>query len=317
MSQTERIAYLDRRLRERSWVTASEVAQAFEVSPRQVKRDIEYLRWRLDAPVVYDPRSRRYKYEKPYDRFRFADERKILYSALVKGWASAAASQHLITAETLAEVEAAVPRDYRGVADRIQFEAPTVEPVDLEVFAGFCRALRDQRIVEMSYVNLAGASSRRRVEAERLLNYSGTWYLVAFDHRNESLRTFHLGRITSITVTADPVTRPADRGWKMQVDEWTNSGFGIFQGGDTVEATVRFRGAAERLVSAQQWHPSQADQRGEDERGPWLDRTIPVADPRELLGRVLSFGSEAQIVAPEEFRQRWRDEVMRMVRDIL
>ena len=44
MSQFERIACIDRLLREQGSVRTTEVAERFEVSGRQVKRDIEYLR---------------------------------------------------------------------------------------------------------------------------------------------------------------------------------------------------------------------------------------------------------------------------------
>jgi predicted DNA-binding transcriptional regulator YafY len=313
MSQTERIAYLDRRLRERGWVTAAEVASAFEVSSRQVKRDIEYLRWRLDAPITYDALQRRYHYEKPYDRFRFADERRLLFSALVKGWASSPAYQPLMTPQILETIEAAVARDYRLVADRIRYEAPSGEIVDLEIFAGLCRGMRDGRVVEMEYANLAGESSRRRVEGQRLWNYGGVWYLVAFDHKRDGLRTFHLGRVTALTVTGELVLHDEkDPAWRAEVEAWTASGFGIFRGGETFAAAVRFRRAALRLAAGQLWHPEQADLRGNDAEGEWLDRTVPAVDTRELLGRVLAFGGDAEARAPESFRRQWEDEVRRM-----
>lgn len=40
MSQIERVAYIDRTLREKGTLKSSEVAERFEVSPRRVKRDI-------------------------------------------------------------------------------------------------------------------------------------------------------------------------------------------------------------------------------------------------------------------------------------
>jgi len=54
MSQFERIAYIDRTLRERDSLQSAEAARRFEVSTRQIKRDLEYLRDRLSAPVVDD-----------------------------------------------------------------------------------------------------------------------------------------------------------------------------------------------------------------------------------------------------------------------
>ena len=48
MSQTERILYIDRNLRTDRYLTVQDVADYFEVSTRQVKRDIEYLRDRFN-----------------------------------------------------------------------------------------------------------------------------------------------------------------------------------------------------------------------------------------------------------------------------
>lgn len=314
MSQMERIAYLDRRLRERGWVTAGEAARHFEVSPRQVKRDIEYLRWRLGAPLVYDGGHHRYRYDKPFSKLQFTDERRVLFSALVKGWASSEAYRTLVTPDLLEALGAAVTRDYRSVADRIRYEAPSVEAVDLEVFAGLCRGIRDAKAVELDYQNLAGEAGLRRVEAQRLINYAGVWYLIAWDLGRQALRTFHLGRVRSLTVTSEPAVRGSQPGWDAEVEAWTSAGSGIFRGGQAYPATIRLRGQAWRLASGQRWHPEQADTPAQDGEGPYLDRTLPVVDTRELLGRVLALGSEAEALAPATFRQQWVDEVSALAR---
>lgn len=314
MSQVERIAFLDRRLQERGWVTAAEAAAHFEVSPRQIKRDIEYLRWRLDAPIVYDAATHRYRYEKPFAKLRFADERRVLFTALVKGWASSGAFRSLVTPEMLEGLGAAVARDYRTVADRILYEAPSTEEVDLETFAGLCRGLRDNRLIDIGYANLAGEAGRRRVEAQRLVHYGGVWYLVAWDHKRLALRTFHLGRITSMTVTGEPGTQGKVPGWEKTVDDWVASGSGIFRGGTAYPAEVRLRGGARRLASTQRWHPQQSDVAGSDAEGDYLDRTVPVVDTRELVGRVLAFGGDAEARRPAEFRRQWEEAVQALVR---
>ena len=313
MSQTERIAYLDRRLRETGWVTAREAAAYFEVTPRQIKRDIEYLRWRLDAPIVYDAAHRRYRYEKPYARFRFADERRVLFSALVRGWASSEAHRDLVNDDILAAVDAAVPRDYRSVAERIRYEVPAAEGVDLNVFAGLCRALRDGKVVELDYAGLRGETGPRRVEAQRLVHYGGAWYLVAFDHSREQLRTFHLGRVRSLSVSSASVGKNEnDPRWKAELETWLSSGSGIFRGGESYDAAVRLRGTAAKLAERQNWHGAQTDAAGRDDEGDFLDRVLPVVDTRELLGRILAFGADAEALAPPDFRAQWEAEVRRL-----
>ena len=54
MSQTERILFIDRKLRSQGSFTISQVCKEFEISSRQVKRDIEYMRDRFEAPIDWD-----------------------------------------------------------------------------------------------------------------------------------------------------------------------------------------------------------------------------------------------------------------------
>ncbi|MCX7026707.1 MAG: WYL domain-containing protein, partial [Spirochaetes bacterium] len=67
MSQTERIFHIDREIREKGGASVVEVATRFEVCERQVKRDIEYMRDRLDAPIFWSAARRRYEYSEPWD----------------------------------------------------------------------------------------------------------------------------------------------------------------------------------------------------------------------------------------------------------
>jgi predicted DNA-binding transcriptional regulator YafY len=51
VSQMEWIFFIGRAIQERGGVTVRAISSTFEVSERQVKRDIEYLRFRLGTPV--------------------------------------------------------------------------------------------------------------------------------------------------------------------------------------------------------------------------------------------------------------------------
>lgn len=58
MDRTERFYRIDLLLRKNQAVPLSRFMGEMEVSPATVKRDIEYLRDRLNAPIIWD-RSRR------------------------------------------------------------------------------------------------------------------------------------------------------------------------------------------------------------------------------------------------------------------
>lgn len=314
MSQFERISYIDRRLRESGAVSSSEAARRFEVSPRQVKRDIEYLRDRLDAPIVYDRVTKAYRYERPFTALRFADEKLLIFYVLLK---SIAVNHHYVpvaTAELLDTVEKWVSPDYRKVSERISYAIPVSESIDdMEDFTTICQAMVVGKRLDIDYENVAGERHTRSVEPERLVNYAGRWYLIGYDHLRDDVRTFHLSRMHRISLSHERAGFPEDPKHCEEVERYLASGFGIFNGQVTARATVRIHGQAAPLVARQHWHPEQSLAVGTAPDGlPFTELTVPVSDWRELLSRVLSFGSSGEAVAPPEFRRLWEEEVRKM-----
>jgi predicted DNA-binding transcriptional regulator YafY len=61
----ERIAAFDRAVRAGEYPNAGTVAKRLEVSRRTLQRDIEFLRDRLGAPLIFDPRRQGYAYSDP------------------------------------------------------------------------------------------------------------------------------------------------------------------------------------------------------------------------------------------------------------
>jgi hypothetical protein len=139
MSQLERIVYIDRLLRERGKLKTAEVARRFEVGPRQVLRDLEYLRDRLDAPVEYDPSAKVYHYTEAFDTLRFADEKLLLFYVLARSLASNEHYVPVVTRELLAELESHVARDYRPLSERIHYELTISEDLSMENFTIACQ----------------------------------------------------------------------------------------------------------------------------------------------------------------------------------
>lgn len=66
MSQSERIFFILKILDQKGGISTRDVVQAFEVSERQAKRDIEYMRDRLGAPIVWKRESGHYEYSGPW-----------------------------------------------------------------------------------------------------------------------------------------------------------------------------------------------------------------------------------------------------------
>jgi len=290
------------------------VARRFEVSPRQVLRDIEYLRDRFDAPLEWNSATRSYCYKKPFNALRFADEKLLIFHALARSMVNNGHYIPVVSDEILSELEAHIARDYRSVSDRIRWELPISERTSMEDFTTVCQAMLLVQRLELSYIDAAGTKTERKIEPERLVNYSGRWYLVAWDLDRGALRTIHLSRVETLSLSREKTSSPRPAGATQdEIELFVNSGFGIFKGSKTVEAKIRVRGKAAPLVARQEWHAQQRVEQGVEADGsPWTDLSFPVADVTELLGRVLSFGSYAEPLAPPELRERWRKEIALM-----
>lgn len=309
MSQAERLFYIDTKVRERGGVTLRDVAERFEVSTRQVRRDLDYLTDRLGAPLEWNPASRRYEYRESWNGLDFADEKALLFYVFVRAAAGTLAYVPLVKDAALGRLLELVPPQLRSAAEAIRYELPAYEPADIEKLGLLLRALAEGRCVDASYRDAGGKASARRLEVLRLVNYGGNWYCVSFDHASSALRTFRLSRFAEISLSRDKAgtTVPAE-----ELDRFLGASYGMFKGAADKTAVMRFRRRALPIVRSEVWHPEQRREEGRDGGGDYLELSVPVSSWSEILGRLLRFGADAEAVAPEEFRGLWTEEIRRM-----
>src|SRR3954464_4351152 len=62
MDRTERFYKIELLIRSRAGVSFDELRKELEVSPATLKRDLQYLRDRMDAPIVYDRDDNVYRF---------------------------------------------------------------------------------------------------------------------------------------------------------------------------------------------------------------------------------------------------------------
>jgi proteasome accessory factor C len=60
--------------------------------------------------------------------------------------------------------------------------------------------------VEFDYLNARGQSERRKVDPLRVESLDADWYLRAWDHLRQGVRTFRLDRISDPAITTEPIT---------------------------------------------------------------------------------------------------------------
>jgi predicted DNA-binding transcriptional regulator YafY len=78
--------------------------------------------------------------------------------------------------------------------------APVGAPVAGETVLLLADAIRRRRRLRVAYRSFAGDNTRRELSPHGLVVHSGRWYLAAYDHTRDDLRTFRVDRMRRATV---------------------------------------------------------------------------------------------------------------------
>ena len=306
MSVLERIYFFHGRIRSGRYPNTSHLISEFEISQATAHRDIAYLRERLLAPLQFDTKKNGFYYTR--DDFRLPFENSPAMTMILGLLGNMAEETGLSELPELAGIkrhlrEALFPGQ-RNMADLIYCEWVEKELVNSGIFATVLDALREQQQLQLTYRAGTGRTSRRKVEPLKLVNYQGRWYLLAWCLSKNDRRMFHLARMQKARLLQVPITEHH----QDNIDDWLQASFGIFKGPAISRATIRFTGTAAEIVRHQIWHEKQKIEQEQD----GIRLTLPIADDRELIMKVLQFGARAEILRPKKLRQRLAAEIGRM-----
>ena len=317
MDRSERFYLIDRLLNERKLVTRQEFLDALEVSPATFKRDLEYMRERFNAPIVWNADRGGYefaaaregpKYALPGLWFNPSEIHALLtMNAMLDGLQPGLLSTHIAPLRARLEmllqegqVEAA------EVRKRVRVLRQSARPLPASVFETVAAATLKRRRLRMRYgARSSGQTTERTVSPQRLVFYRDNWYLDAYCHLREDLRKFALDAIQHADLLEEKA-KPVD---VKAVERQLDSGYGVFGGTDVQWATLRFSPTRARWVAHEQWHP---EQRGRLEADGRYVLEVPFSDPRELLMDVLKYGADVEVIGPASLAQSVSDEVRRM-----
>ncbi|MEL0083022.1 MAG: WYL domain-containing protein [Gammaproteobacteria bacterium] len=307
MDRFDRIFRLHQLLSGRRTVIAgAEIDRQLECSRATRNRCIEDMRDHLGAPIVYDREQGGYRYsgddalwELPGLWFEPAELQALLVmQQLLRDL------QPGLLAEPLAPVRARFNQllEQAGItaqaADKIRVFNQAGRPVNDELFATVIKALFADQQLDIDYLARGtGTSSQRRISPLKMVYYRSNWYLDAWCHLRNELRSFAVDAIQFAQINAQPAKAVAN---DQQVAHF-GAAYGIFSGPADRLAVIEFSAERARWVADEQWHPRQ--------QGEWLTDgryrlTIPYSDPRELMADILKQGAGAKVIAPAELREQ-------------
>ena len=312
MDRTERFYKIDQLISDRKVVSFDALRESLEVSPATLKRDIQYLRDRLNAPIQWDREAGGYRYED-------AGARAGSQFELPGLWFNASEIHALLTMQHLLatldqsgllgpHIQPMMARlnGLLGSADnsgeeirkRVRIIGASARRMQLHHFEKVGSALLQRHCLVITYrARGKDQVTEREVSPQRLVHYRENWYLDAWCHLRRELRSFAVDSI----LQAEMIEAPAKNLSEKTLDEVLGAGYGIFSGKKVQWAKLRFTAQRARWVAQEQWHPRQKSKFEAD--GSYVLQ-IPYSDDRELVMDILKHGPEVEVLAPQKLRER-------------
>ena len=301
-------------------MTFRSLLDTLEVSSATLKRDLSYLRDRLNAPIIYDRSIGGYRFDrdassigKPYELPGLWFSAEEIHALLTM--------QHLLAnldtsgllgphikplLSRLTALLGAADNPSEEVIKRIRILSVGARQLPLDHFQSIGSALlRRKRLILRYHARGSNQTTEREISPQRLIHYRDNWYLDAWCHLRNELRSFSVDAIEHVELLEAKARDVAQE----TLDAVLGSGYGIFAGKTVKWATLRFSPLRARWVAAEKWHSKQ--------QGRFLDDgtyelKVPYSNDPELLMDILKYGADCEVMGPPELSQRVAAEIERM-----
>jgi proteasome accessory factor B len=314
----ERILQIHKTIQAGKYPNANTLGRELEVSAKSIHRDFIFMRDRLRLPLKYDELKFGYYYTHPVRDFPtlvltegelFA---MLVAEKAVQQYRGTAFEKPLMSAfkKMAASLPETVSLSLRDLDQSVSFRTSAEPLVNLNIFDVLAQATAQQQQLRMTYRKPGSSQAEERlVDPYHLANINGEWFLFAYDHLRNALRTFVPSRIQSLRLTGKKFERPQT----FSVENTLRDSFGVHSPEGRYDVVIRFDGEVADYVREKRWHASQKL------------RTLPNGDVelhlklsslKEIERWVLGWAGHAVVKEPRELIKRIRAAAERMLKRV-
>jgi proteasome accessory factor C len=308
MDRFDRIFELNRLLQSsRRPVSRRRIEEALECSRATAKRIVDDMRLYLNAPIVYSREHNGYYY----------DQNEGLMYELPGLWFNASELHALLSVQQLlANVQPGLLDGHLGplqkrIGQLLELQHTGADEIPRRIrllqaagrpagphFQTIAGAVARRRQLHLRYYNRGSdSSSERDVSPQGLTHYRDTWYLDAWCHLRQGLRTFALDAVE----TASELESAAREIGQARLLEHLGAAYGIFSGSASATAVLRFTPERARWVAKERWHEKQ---QGEFQDDGSYRLAVPYSNPAELIMDILKYGPDVTVEDPPDLRRQ-------------
>ncbi len=302
MNKTDRLLAIVLKLQSSGGMRAEDLAAFFETSRRTIYRDIQALS-EAGVPVIATP-GQGYALLEGYflPPLSFSSEEAIMLLLGTEYLARNFDDRYQAGARAAAlKIEGVLPQAMAKEISLLKssFRLVTQPIENPELLKELRRAVLEQKTIRFRYYS-RDSQARKELPAEReadpygLIFVEGVWYVPAFCHLRQAVRSFRLERLEDLTLTSKTFTRQPD--FKISQREYDNS--------RKLTARLLFAPEVKRLVKETRYFYVVA----EEETPQGLLVTLQVRQEKDALNWILSWGQQVQVLEPDSLRRAVREE---------
>lgn len=318
-TQHERLFKIDALIRGRTVVSRAMLAEKLEVTVRTIQRDLDFLRYRFEAPLEFSKKGG-YLYSEPnWEMPAIPLTERDLFSLLI-----ARRAVGLYRGTPLADKLTQIFNKIAGSLSRkidvhpdypsggiLSFAPEPVLEVDEKVWSRLLGAIRNRRSLLMNYESRnSNGEGERRVDPYHILNMQGDWYLYAWDHLRSRVSQFQLYRISNVKVLKEAFVISDE----FDIEKITHNSFGCFGNSEKLKSvSLRITGDMGELLAGRQFHSQQ--------KLKIIEGGFEIAFPVSSAGKrpfynviqwLLSMGRDVEIMAPKQLKELVHAEILQM-----
>ncbi len=290
----------------RRTVTASQLAEKFEVTVRTIYRDIETLK-NAGIPIVASQGiGGGYGIHGSFsiDRQMLTVDDMLSILISLKSLEATFANNASGSSDLFDKINALVPQRERSRMDalitrtRIDLHPWGCNKATRKNLAAIQRALANNYLVSLTYRAANGAASRRTIEPAQLIYKTHAWYAYGYCYARQEFRLFRLSRISDCSVELQHfVPRPVP-----PVDDLLRL--------DTrprVQVTLRF--ALQKRAQVEEYFSPEALTVNIDGS---VNAVLEMPEDDWLYGMILSYGETVEVLSPAYMRTIIREKAKKI-----
>ena len=288
-----------------------------EISEATFKRDLDKMRDFYNYDIVYDRFDNTYKLQNEDQSYELPglvfNQRELLALLTI---------QNMITElepgllgpklqplqERLTDLLSTQGLDSASLTKRVRAVHAGKRRLELKCFQSLAQATLERKKVRVHHYNRQRDETTDRViSPQQLVHYRDNWYVDAWCHLRNKLQSFSVDAITHCEILDEAAKEVSQKDIKIIMQ----SGYGIFGGEANHWAKLKFNAVRARWVQAEEWHP---EQKGTVNTDGTYTLEIPYSDERELLGDILRYGADVEVLGPKSLRESVKESALKLAK---